>query len=200
MNYLAHVFLSRSSPEGIVGGMLGDFVKGRGSEMYSAPVRAAIELHRAVDRYTDAHPQVCASRARISSARRRFAGIMVDVFYDHFLACHWQDYSDVPLEQFTRQVYAVLARHAERFPPRLQQTLPRMRDADWLASYAELEAVDLALRGIAHRLRRFPRAAVLCDGAQELSAHYRELERDFSAFFPELVDYAARWTGTRDAS
>lgn len=193
MNYLAHALLSRSTPELLIGGMLGDFVKGAVGERYSPQVRAGILLHRAIDRYTDAHPLVHVSRAQISPARRRFAGVLVDVFYDHFLACHWQRYAELPLDEFTQQVYATLMPHLAGFPERLQRILPRMAADDWLASYAEIESVDAALHGIARRFARFTRfarAPVLADGVQELLQNYASLESDFLAFFPELQRYA----------
>lgn len=189
MNFLAHALLSHATPQLLTGGMLGDFVKGAVQDQYAPEVRAGILLHRAIDRYTDAHALVHASRARISPARRRFAGVLVDVFYDHFLAGHWSCYSEQPLEEFTRQVYATLLPQAAGFPERLQRILPRMAADDWLASYAEIESVDAALHGIARRFARFTRfarAPVLADGVQELLRNYAELEQDFLAFFPEL--------------
>jgi acyl carrier protein phosphodiesterase len=197
MNYLAHALLSHATPGLLIGGMLGDFVKGSLGERYDPEIRAGILLHRGIDRYTDAHDLVHASRARISLARRRFAGILVDVFYDHFLARHWARYTELPLEEFTQQVYATLVPHAAGFPERLQRILPRMAADDWLASYAEIEAVDAALHGIARRFARFTRfarAPVLAGGVQELLQNYTTLESDFLAFFPELHRYAAEET------
>jgi len=190
MNYLAHAFLSRATPDLLIGGLLGDFVKGRaGLQQYRPTICAGILLHRSIDRYTDAHPIVQASCALISPARRRFAGILVDVFYDHFLAHHWQRYAELPLEEFTRQVYATLLPHTASYPERLQRILPRMATDDWLASYAEIESVDAAVHGIARRFQRYPRAAVLADGVQELLHHYDALEQHFLGFFPELLSF-----------
>jgi len=191
MNYLAHTFLSRATPELLTGGMLGDFVKGRTDGRYSPGVCAGIALHRAIDRYTDDHPLVRASRARISPARRRFAGILVDVFYDHFLARHWRSYSEMSLERFTRHVYGVLWPQRREFPERLQRMLPWMRAEDWLAGYAEIKAVDAALRGMARRSRFADRARPLADGVHELAAHYATFERQFQEFFPQLERFVA---------
>jgi acyl carrier protein phosphodiesterase len=190
MNFLAHAFLSRSSPELLIGGLLGDFVKGREHLLeYSPAVCAGIILHRAIDRYTDAHTIVRASCALISPARRRYAAILVDVFYDHFLARHWARYAELPLEDFTQQVYATLLPDIASYPERLQRILPRMAADDWLASYAEIESVDAALHGIARRFQRYPRAAVLTEGVQELLHHYAALEQHFLDFFPELIGF-----------
>ena len=189
MNYLAHVFLQRSSPELLIGGLLGDFVKGALGTRYSPGVCAGIALHRAIDRYTDAHPTVRASIALISPARRRFAGILVDVFYDHFLARHWSRYSQQALEDFTQQTYRTLARQANDYPERLQRILPYMAQQDWLAAYAQIESVDAALHGITRRFQRFPRAAILADGVQELLGNYASLEQQFLEFFPDLLEF-----------
>lgn len=189
MNYLAHTFLSQESDAAIVGALLGDFVKGAIDDRYTPAIRAAIRLHRAIDRYTDQHDTVKASRALVSRERRRFAGILIDVFYDHFLAAHWNKFSATPLEVFTTRVYAALQPQVASYPERLQRVLPHMTREDWLASYAEIESVDAALNGIARRFKRFQRARVLNDAVQELTDNYAALESDFLAFFPELVKF-----------
>jgi acyl carrier protein phosphodiesterase len=189
MNYLAHAFLSRHTPDAITGGLLGDFVKGQGFERYPPAVRDAILLHRAIDRFTDAHAIPRASRTLVSPGRRRFAGILVDVFYDHFLARHWSRYSTTALEDFTQQVYATLWPQRASFPERLQRILPHMMTDDWLASYAEIGNVHLALNGIARRFRRFPRAQVLTTAVEELEREYAGFEEHFLAFFPELMRF-----------
>ena len=191
MNYLAHVFLSHQTPDAITGAMLGDFVKGAPPAQWSEAVRAAIRLHRAVDGYTDRHPAVCASRALISPACRRFAGILVDIFYDHFLARHWPRYHDRPLAEFTQVVYGVLLPQRARFPERLQRILPWMAGDDWLASYADVRSVDRALNGIARRFRYPERARALRTAVAELERNYAPLETRFLQFFPQLRAFAA---------
>ncbi|MDH4133352.1 MAG: ACP phosphodiesterase [Gammaproteobacteria bacterium] len=196
MNYLAHAFLGRATPELLTGSMLGDFVKGRLDDRYPPEVRAGIALHRAIDGFTDSHARVQASRALIAPERRRFAGILVDVFHDHFLARHWSRFSSTPLERFTAEVYGTLWPQRHGFPERLQRMLPWMRADDWLASYADVDAVDASLRGMSRRFRFAERAQPLASGVEELNAHYAELEQLFLEFFPELERYA---TMKRDA-
>lgn len=195
MNYLAHVYLSHRSPDAIVGAILGDFVKGREVRGWNEQVRLAIEQHRAIDGYTDRHPVVVASRTLISAERRRFAGVLVDIFYDHFLARHWSRYHDQPLPCFTRRVYDALLPQRAQLPPRLQSILPGMAVNDWLASYAELRAVDYALNGIARRLRYPDRARVLHAAVGELERNYAALEDHFERFFPQLREFAAGRVG-----
>src|ERR1051325_10142199 len=104
MNYLAHLFLAEDDPESLLGNLLGDFVKGAKKDDYPDSIRRGIELHRKVDRFTDAHRVVRSSLSLISPARRRFAGVLVDIFYDHLLAKDWQIYSSVPLATFSQKV------------------------------------------------------------------------------------------------
>jgi acyl carrier protein phosphodiesterase len=191
MNYLAHAFLARHDTELLTGGLLGDFVKGHIDGQYQPGICAGIHLHRAIDRFTDAHPLIHASCTLIAPERRRFAGILMDMYCDHFLARHWPRYSPQPLTHFTRHVYGILWPQRHDFPERLQRILPWMRAEDWLASYAEIESLDMALHGLARRFRFAKRAQPLADGIHDLIAHYGKLEANFLDFFPELEAFAA---------
>ncbi len=189
MNFLAHVYLAGGSDHAIVGSLMGDFVKGPLSGRYGTEITRALTLHRRIDAYTDAHHVVRESRHRVSPARRRFAGVLVDMFYDHFLARHWDEYNHVPLQRFTARIYAVLREHHALLPERLQDIAPGMAAADWLGSYRHVEAVGLALDRMGQRLKRGN--ALLCS-AEELLAHYEAFDADFRAFFPDVVRFARR--------
>ncbi len=196
MNYLGHLLLSHHTPDAVVGAMLGDFVKGKPAEHLGTDVRAAIVLHRAIDGYTDRHPAIAASRALISPERRRFAGVMLDIFHDHFLARHWRRYDSRPLPEFTGMVYGVLLSRQATFPDRLQRMLPRMVSDDWLAAYADMESVELALNGISRRLRYPERATALSTAISELERNYAALENHFFDFFPDVRAFAAGHSGS----
>jgi len=189
VNYLAHLYLSPPQDDAWLGSLLGDFVKGPLGERYRGPVAAAITLHRRLDTFTDAHAAVQRSKSRVSAARRRYAGIMIDVFYDHFLARSWAEFHDEPLDHFTARVYALLERRHAELPQRLQSVAPRMRARDWLGSYARIENVGRALDGIGTRLKRENR---LGGSGEELCAQYAGFEADFRAFLPEVRAFAAR--------
>jgi acyl carrier protein phosphodiesterase len=190
MNYLAHLYLAEEHAESLLGNLLGDFVKGAVGDSYSEEVRKGIELHRKVDRYTDSHAVVRASLNLISPYRRRFAGVMVDIFYDHLLAKNWQMYSTMPLADFSQNIYRVLKEHHAVLPARLQQMLPYIIEEDWLTSYKEIPAIDRALNRIAGRIvKRFGRDSSLLNSVEELQANYQQLESNFHQFFPDLIDY-----------
>lgn len=194
MNYLGHLLLSHATPDAITGAMLGDFVKGRVPGDWGPEVQAAILLHRDIDRYTDRHPAVVASRALIGAERRRFSGILIDVFFDHFLARDWPRYHHRPLPEFTSAVYGVLLSRRGTFPERLRRIVPFMAANDWLASYAEVASVDAALNGIARRFRYPERAQTLTTAVSELERNYSELGRRFAEFLPALRAFASlRW-------
>ncbi len=190
MNYLAHALLAGEDRGNRLGALLGDFVKGRLPAGLPAEVAAGVRLHRAIDSYTDTHPAFGASRARVSAERRRYAGIMVDLFYDHFLAARWSEFHPQALSQFSAATYALLAAHRALLPPRLAKLLPLMRDEDWLASYRQTQAVAQALdRMSAHRLRH---PNPLAGAGEELTEHYDGFAADFAAFFPDVRAFAAQ--------
>ncbi|MGI0493307.1 ACP phosphodiesterase [Alkalinema pantanalense CENA528] len=186
MNYLAHLHLSDGSPESMIGNLLGDFRKGLCETQYSLAIRQGMTLHQQVDIFTDTHAIVRRSKQRIQPKFRRFAGIMLDVLYDHFLSKHWADYSQESLREFIDRAYGVLLTHQAILPPLLQRAVPVMVDQDWLYSYRDLAGVDLTLRRIA---RRFKRETPLAQAIGELQSHYPALEEDFQAFFPLLVQW-----------
>jgi len=186
MNFLAHAWLARHSDEAILGALLGDFVFGRlALEDWPDAVRREIVVHRRVDRYTDAHPAVVAARALFANGLRRYAGIALDVYFDHCLARDWHRWNDTPLDEFTTRVYRVLREHAAQLPPRLRAIAPRMQAHDWLGSYRERDSVDHAVRGIATRLSRHGERLVEC--LPVLREHRAAIDAAFEAFFPDLL-------------
>lgn len=124
MNYLAHLHLGGPQPAQLLGSLYGDFVKGRLQGQWPDEIERAIQLHRRIDAFTDSHPLVHAAKRRFPLERRRFAGVLLDVFFDHCLARDWNDYADEPLPQFVERVYGTL-RTASPLPERLARIAPR---------------------------------------------------------------------------
>ena len=185
MNYLAHCWLARHTDEALLGGLLGDFVRGNAALAdWPEPIRAEIIRHRRIDAYTDAHPQVVAARALFGELRR-YAGIVLDVYFDHRLARDWPRCNDTPLEDFTARGYRVLREYRAVLPPRLRRIAPVMAAHDWLGGYADRDGVDGVVRGISSRLSR--NADKLVDCLPILRTHEREIDAAFERFFPELI-------------
>jgi acyl carrier protein phosphodiesterase len=150
-------------------------------------VVVGIRLHRRVDVFTDAHPRVCEAVARVAPERRRFAGIAVDMAFDHFLARDWEARDPAGFARFRRRVYAVLNAHADAMPERAQRMLPSFTENDWLESYADFDGICYALRRMSNRLSR-PNA--LADTTEDIGRHYHELARDLDAFWPDVRVFA----------
>jgi acyl carrier protein phosphodiesterase len=186
MNFLAHLCLSAAHDDTLLGGLLGDFVKGAPEGRFSPAVAGAIRLHRAIDTYSDAHALTRTSRRRISPARRRFAGVIVDMGYDHFLSRHWRRFNSEDRDAFVRRVYGVLGVHRSLLPERLSRILPRMIAEDWLGGYIHLERVGDALDRVTRRLSR---GAGFLRAVTEIEDNYAEMETDFLGFFPDLVSF-----------
>ncbi|HEY9620172.1 MAG TPA: ACP phosphodiesterase [Crinalium sp.] len=186
MNYLAHLYLSHDNAELMIGSILGDFVKGSIHHLYTPEIRKGIQLHRQIDSYTDTHQIVHVSKRIVTDSRRRFAGIMVDLFYDHFLAQQWSTYSSVPLYDFSQQVYRVLLEHQDILPARLIRILPYMIEENWLTSYQDINHIGKALNGISRRLKR---QNTLLNSVEELESNYAAFETYFQTFFPDVIDF-----------
>jgi acyl carrier protein phosphodiesterase len=190
MNFLAHLWLAGPGEGMRLGAVAGDFVKGALPAGLPPDIAAGAELHRAIDAFAERHPAFRASRRRVSPGRRRFAGVMVDMFYDHFLAAQWGAYYPAePLPAFARHQYALLHAHLDRLPARAQAVVLRMREHDWLSAYAAPETIELALDRIASRLSR-PDAFL--GGGEELRQHYADFAADSAHFLRDAQAFATR--------
>jgi acyl carrier protein phosphodiesterase len=188
VNYLAHMVLSDGTPLSLVGNLAGDFLHGVDVSALHPVLQEGIERHRAVDSFTDSHPLVRQTRNRLDPAWRHWRGVLVDVFYDHFLARDFEAHTGEPLASFASRAYAALREHAELLPPRLRRAVPVMIEYDWLNAYAYPEGVAQVLAGMSRRSRRSPG---LQRAVPEMVQLAPELAQDFSEFFPQLQTHLA---------
>lgn len=148
-----------------------------------------IRRHREIDLFTDSHPVFLRSKARFTPPLRRFAGILVDVIYDHFLARDWMRFSPQPLRQFSDEFYAALVANRASIPAIAFERLEPMQADNWFCSYADIEGVETALRRISTRLSRpFDMSA----GAAVLAENYAAFESDFAEFFPAVRSFVTQ--------
>lgn len=189
MNHLAHLFLAPDSELHRVGSLLGDFARGLDSETLPMAVREGLRHHRAVDAFTDQHPDVLASKCVFSTRRRRFAGVALDILYDHYLLRHWHCFSSVPLDDFIDQVYRELLENRPVMPEKMQSVTGQIARYDWFRSYQDLDNIGFALDRVASRIRfRHSFDGII----EEIKAHDKELEAHFLSFFPDLRIYARK--------
>ncbi len=187
MNYLAHLFLSKNSSDSMLGNFLGDFVKGDIDGRFPPEVIEGIRNHRRVDLFTDTHEIVMASKQVISPSRARYAGIIVDVVYDHFLSRNWAFYSTCSLDEFVDAAYKNLSPHTMHtmpIPPRAAFVIDKMIREDWLRSYETMDGLDGTFKRMSRRLKN---TNDLSSAVEDLQAHYARLNRLFLEFFPQLI-------------
>ena len=187
MNFLAHIFLSDSMDELMVGNFIGDFVKGKKYEKYATPYKIGILLHREIDSFTDSHPTVNQSKDRLRANYRHYAGVVTDMFYDHFLATNWLKYSNQSLESFVTSAYSTLQRHKHNMPLRAKQMLPYMIEGNWLLSYSEIEGIDKALNGMSRRTKF---KSEMEKASTDLVKHYNAFNLEFNTFFPDIITHS----------
>ena len=192
MNFLAHLLLSGDDKSIRLGNFSGDFVRGNNFSDLPEPVIQGITLHREIDRFTDSHSIVQQSKERLRPRYRHYAGVIVDIYYDHFLAVHWEDYSNLVLKEFVQMVYREFMEYKDWLPPRAQRVLPYMIAHNWLEGYGHLEGIDNVLAGMARRTRF---NSGMEHAGQELRADYELYEEEFIAFFPELQEMCAAFLG-----
>ena len=187
MNWLAHVFLSEPDVEFRLGNLLADVVRGTQRESMPVNFLRGVACHQAIDEFTDSHPVVRRSRARISPGQRRFSGVLVDVFYDYFLATHWAKYASMPLDEFTAGFYADIVRSRIALPEQAHVITERIMQNDLLGSYRRVEGVERSLRRLsAYLSSRWQRRFALEEGIADLRAHHDGFAADFLEFFPAL--------------
>jgi len=184
MNWLAHLFLSEPSPTFRIGNLLPDLVGPSALSGLPSEYLRGVQQHRRIDAFTDSHPIVRRSIARVGPEFRRFGGIFVDIFYDHFLSREWPALSRTPLTAFTNEIYASFEEHRHHIPPEAYLPLAKMKSENWLCSYGDLHGVSTTLGRIGLRLRR---PTALAEGAAILEADYAGFHADFAEFFPELI-------------
>lgn len=188
MNYLAHIYLADNDDKNILGNFLGDFVNKSLEDNYEDSIKNGIFMHRKLDSFTDSNSVFLESKKRISSVNRRFAGVLIDMFYDHFLAKNWSMYSEIPLEGFADNFYGMLERFSYCLPEKLTKRLPYMIEENWLVSYREIDGIKLSLDRISLRFSRSNHPII--NPIDELVRNYDALENDFKSFFPCVVEYA----------
>ncbi|MBD8882275.1 MULTISPECIES: acyl carrier protein phosphodiesterase [Rhodanobacter] len=192
MNHLAHLLLAGDDEALRLGGLLGDFVHGAPDPALPPRVALGIRLHRAIDTHTDRHPEVAAARARFAPPYRRYAGIALDLWFDHCLARDFVHWSAVPLATFSDTARALLWRHDAYLPPALRRFRAYMDAHDLPAAYARSEEIGRTLEGVSARLRRDNPLGSMLPLLVALDA---PLRAHFEAFFPQLREFAQAWIG-----
>jgi len=169
---------------------MGDFVKGKQFTIYPRHIRIGILLHREIDSFTDQNDIVKKSKDRLKPKYRHYAGVITDVFYDHFLALNFDQFSEQELAAFVSNKYDLLAQHKNQMPERAQHMLPYMIKGNWLFNYKELAGVHRSLTGMSRRTRFDSK---MDQAILELKKYHELFNEEFLAFFPLIIAHANKY-------
>lgn len=192
MNFLAHAYLSGDNDLLLLGNFIADAVKGSKYNEYEGDVRKGILLHRMIDTFMDGHPVVKESKARLRNVFGKYAPVVADVYYDHFLAAQWKNYHAKDLHAFCMSVYRKLESFTDQMPKETRIMLPYMVSNNWLEGYKDIEGIQRALFGLSRRTLPGSRMEY---GGKELMLHYEFYQAEFLEFFPQMIAAAKEFIG-----
>lgn len=187
MNFLAHIYLSFNDPQLALGNFMADSIRGREYGHLPQRIQEGIVLHRSIDTFTDSHPIPRKSSRRLHSRYSHYSRVIVDIYYDHFLAVNWNRYHPEPLEAFVAEFYTLLHEQQQWLPAEVQRLMPHMIHDNWLTSYAHLEGIGRVLEGMNRRTRN---KSGMQHAVEDLQKHYGSFEAEFEAFFEELIIFS----------
>lgn len=187
MNFLAHLYLSGDDHFLMVGNFMADSVKGKQFMEYPKPISNGILLHRAIDTFMDEHPIVRQGSKRLHGKYGKFGPVIMDIFYDHFLAKKWKDYHHQDLTTYAQASYQTLTKYNEYMPNRAKHILYYMSKQDWISTYPEIVGIAKILERMSRRIKVQPN---FHESVNELQEFYEEYEAEFLVYWPEMIAHA----------
>lgn len=186
MNYLAHSYLSFNNHDLIVGNFIADSIQGNKFSGLNENVIKGITLHRKIDVFTDQHLVYLKSKHRFSRNYDKYSGVLMDIFYDHFLAKNFERYSEIPLEDYSRDIYIVLNKDQSFFPEHAKRFYQYMTERNILYHYSSIEGIETVLTHLSYRIKNRYQLHL---SIPLLKEYYQEIENEFFLFFEELIDF-----------
>lgn len=187
MNFLAHIYLSGDNDMVKIGNFMADSIHGNKPEDFPEDIKTGILLHRAIDTFTDSHPVFRQSTKRLHSEYHHYSGVIVDIFYDHFLAKNWDDYHTQPLEDYAESFYALLLANRDVLTARTKNIINYMIPQNWLVKYADINGIAEIL---AQMDRRTKHKSGMANSVKELRKFYSSFESEFKEFFEEVKEFS----------
>lgn len=187
MNFLAHIYLSGDNDYIKIGNFMADGIKGDDYNNFPDAIKKGILLHRAIDSYTDMHPVFRKSKHRLHEKYGHYSGVIMDIFYDHFLAKNWNSYSKTPLATYINDFYQLLQTHFDELTLKIQKMYPNMVQQNWLLSYATVEGIGTILYQMDYRTKFQSKMQY---AIEELVLFYNEFEEEFTVFFEDIRQMA----------
>ncbi|MFY9243599.1 MAG: ACP phosphodiesterase [Polaribacter sp.] len=187
MNFLAHLYLSQNNTNIMIGNFIADHVRGNNFTHFNAEIQQGIFLHREIDTFTDAHKIVRKSKRRLHKRYRHYDGVIIDIFYDYFLAKNWIKYSAIPLDIYTKSIYDLFDRKSSELPLKSQQFIKYMIEYNILFNYQFKDGIAKVLNGMNNRTKGKSQMDLAIEDLTELQS---EFEEDFILFFPNLIEFS----------
>ena len=186
MNYLAHSFLSFNKPEIIIGNFIADSIQGNHFEGLTDGIIRGIALHRKIDVFTDTHPIFLTSKYRFTKDFGKYNGVLMDIFYDHYLAKNFDKYSDIGLQEHSTNIYDLLRDKYNYLPESAKRFYGYMTERNVLVHYSSLQGIETVLEHLSHRIRHRYQLNL---AMPILVEQYDEIEQEFFAFFDEIITF-----------
>lgn len=186
MNFLAHLYLSQNNKNIMIGNFIADHIRGNNYKEFSKEIQQGIFLHREIDTFTDAHEVVRKSKRRLHPRYRHYSGVIIDIFYDYFLAKNWNNYSEIPLEIYTKSIYQLFNEIKEELPVKSQNFIKYMIEYDILFNYNNKAGIAKVLNGMNTRTKGISQMNLAIEDLEVLEI---ELQEDFTAFFKDLIAF-----------
>jgi len=186
MNFLAHIYLSGDSRELLIGNFIGDYVKGKDYEKYPPPIQEGILLHRKIDWFTDDHTVTKKAKKLVREQYGLYAGIVIDIFYDHYLSANWDQFCDMPLREYVRNRYRILDSGFSMFPAGVKAWFPYFIKSNWLEAYTSFHGLIMVFKRMSYRTSLPDHSEY---AVEQLKDNYGEMESYFNEFFEDVRKY-----------
>lgn len=190
MNFLAHIYLSGENELLKIGNFMADGIRGKDYLQFDPEIQKGVLLHRLIDTFTDAHPVYRQSKHRLHEKYGHYSGVIMDIFYDHFLAKNWSKYHQQDLKSFADVFYQSLQNNYDQLTEKTKKMMPYMIARNWFVSYATVEGLEMILFQMDYRTKH---RANMQEAIKELLQFHTEFENEFTIFFQELIDVCAKW-------
>ncbi len=191
MNYLAHAFLAGNNQELLVGNFIADGLPGSKIDHLPKGIQRGVVMHRHIDTFTDNHVVNVEMRTLFHGTAGKYAGVVLDIFYDHLLANNWSTFSPEHFPDFIHQCYSTIENHQEWLPTKTAYMFPYMKQYNWLYNYSMEDGILRSLAGLSKRIKSQPALELAGEQAFKNKGF---IEKHFLDFFPQLIESCSIYT------
>lgn len=184
MNYLAHLYLSHDNKNVMIGNFIADHVKGNKYSNFRSEIQKGIIFHREIDSYTDSHEIVRKSKRRLNKRYRHYNSVIIDIFFDYFLAKNWNNYSEIPLDIYSKSVNSFFNKISNQLPLQSQQFIKYMTEYNILYNYQYKNGIQKVLNGMNYRTNGKSQMNLAIEDLEKFEV---EFAKDFKIFFQDLI-------------